>query len=231
MERTRLRSGGAVAVLLATALLTGCGEDGDGASGASDAGAGKASGPVSVSALRAAADKVGPDGADDCPLPYDIARAAKAAGLSGKTGAGAAPGGDGDEPAVTAENGRDAQGPGGFAANPGALVSCLFHVGAHTVEVHTIATESASAENLLAPVIMPAGGFSVEELTAYLRRTAAGAAGEAVASGNGDCVTVRVKPSDDGDASLVVTAGEDESSGPGREKLSGLALALHAQLA
>ncbi|MFI8437725.1 hypothetical protein ACIGJO_29065 [Streptomyces sp. NPDC079020] len=232
MERTRLRSGGAVAVLLATALLTGCGQDGgDGASGASDAGAGKASGPVSVSALRAAADKVGPDGADDCPLPYDIARAAKAAGLSGKTGAGAAPGGDGDEPAVTAENGRDAQGPGGFAANPGALVSCLFHVGAHTVEVHTIATESASAENLLAPVIMPAGGFSVEELTAYLRRTAAGAAGEAVASGNGDCVTVRVKPSDDGDASLVVTAGEDESSGPGREKLSGLALALHAQLA
>ncbi|MCX4673861.1 hypothetical protein OG413_00735 [Streptomyces sp. NBC_01433] len=238
MERTRLRRGGALAMLLATALLTGCGQgDGGGGgrggdgSGASDAGAGKAAGPVSVSALRALADKVGPDGADDCPLPYDITRAAKAAGLSGETGAGGAAGGDADAPAVTAENGRDAEGPGGFAANPGALVSCLFHVGAGTVEVHTIATQSASAENLLAPVIMSAGGFSTEKLTAYLKRTGAGAPGEAVASENGDCVTVRVRPTDDGDASLVVTAGEDGTSGPGREKLSGLALALHAQLA
>lgn len=232
MEHTRLRRGGALAMLLAAALLTGCQQGGgDGASGTSGTGAGKADGPVSVSALRAAADKIGPDGADSCPLPYDIARAAEAAGLSGETGAGAAAGGDAEAPAVTAENGRDAEGPGGFAANPGALVSCLFHVGGSTVEVHTIATESASAENLLAPVIMSAGGFSVEELTAYLKRTAARAAGEAVSSENGDCVTVRVKPTDDGDASLVVTAGEDESSGPGLEKLSGLALALYAQLA
>lgn len=232
MERTRLRRGGALTLLLATALLTGCQQgDDDGGSSASDAGTGKAAGPVSVSALRAAADKVGPDGADDCPLPYDIARAAKAAGLSGETGAGAAGGGDADASAVTAENGRGAEGPGGFAANPGALVSCLFHVGADTVEVHTIATESASAENLLAPVIMAAGGFSTEQLTSYLKRTGAGAPGEAVASENGDCVTVRVKPTDDGNASLVVTAGEDGRPGPGREKLSGLALALHAQLA
>ncbi|RPK90428.1 MULTISPECIES: hypothetical protein [Streptomyces] len=222
MERTRLRHGGALSVLLAAALLTGCQQDG-GEGAAAD-------GTVSVSALRAAADEVGPDGADECPLPYDIAGAAKKAGLSGEAGAGPAPGDDSDDPAVTAENGRDAEGPGGFAANPGALVSCLFHVGGRTLDIHTIATESKSAENLLAPVIMNAGRLSLDDLTSYLQRTNAGAPGEAVATESGGCVTVRVKPADDGDASLVVTAGQGDSAGPGREKLTGLALALHAQL-
>ncbi|MFE7137548.1 hypothetical protein ACFVAG_07350 [Streptomyces sp. NPDC057644] len=225
MERTRLRRGGPLSVLLAAALLTGCQQDGgDGASGTA------ADGTVSVSALRAAADDVGPDGADACPLPYDVAGAAKKAGLAGEAGGGAAPGDDSDDPAVTAESGRDAEGPGGFAANPGALVSCLFHVGDQTLEIHTIATESKSAENLLAPVIMAAGRLSSDDLVSYLRRTGAGAPGEAVATENGGCVTVRVKPADDGDASLVVTAGQGDNAGPGREKLTALASALHAQL-
>ncbi|MGW6718975.1 hypothetical protein [Streptomyces sp. NPDC054995] len=224
MERTRLRRGGTLSVLLAAALLTGCQQDdGDRASGTA------ADGTVSVSALRAA-DDVGPDGADVCPLPYDVAAPAKKAGLAGEAGGGAAPGDDSDDPAVTAESGRNAEGPGGFAANPGALVSCLFHVGDQTLEIHTIATESKSAENLLAPVIMAAGRLSSDDLVSYLQRTGATAPGEAVATENGGCATVRVKPADDGDASLVVTAGQGDNAGPGREKLTALASALHAQL-
>ncbi|MFJ6514327.1 hypothetical protein ACIQMO_16860 [Streptomyces sp. NPDC091406] len=224
MERTRLRSGGALGVLLAAALLTGCGQDGgDGSSGAAD-------GTVSVSALRAAVDEVGPDGADACPLPYDVAEAAKKAGLPGKTGAGPAPGDDSDDPAVTGESKWAVDGPGGFATHPGALISCLFHVGGETVEVHTVATESRRAENVLMPVIVDAGALSLDDGTSYLERTASAAPGEAVATENGGCVTVRVKPADDGDAALVVTAGEGDGDGPGREKLTAMASALHAQL-
>ncbi|MFJ6611790.1 hypothetical protein ACIQPT_16115 [Streptomyces sp. NPDC091289] len=225
MERTRLRRGGTLSVLLAAALLTGCQQDGsDDASGAA------ADGTVSVSALRAATDEVGPDGADKCPLPYDISEAAKKAGLSGKAGVGAAPGEESDDPAVTAESKWAVDGPAGFANHPGALVSCRFHVGGETVEVHTVATESRSAETVLMPVMMAAGKLSLDDSTSYLERTTSAAPGEAVATENGGCVTVRVDPADDGDASLVVTAGEGDSAGPGREKLTGLALALHAQL-
>ncbi|MFF0336399.1 hypothetical protein ACFYUM_27905 [Streptomyces fimicarius] len=225
MKRTRLCRGGALGVLLAAALLTGCQQDGgDGASGAA------ADGTVSVSALRAAVDEVGPDGADECPLPYDVAEAAKKAGLSGKTGAGPAPGDDSDDPAVTGESKWAVDGPGGFESHPGALISCRFHVGGESVEVHTVATESRTAENVLMPVIVNAGALSLDDGTSYLERTASAAPGEAVATENGGCVTVRVKPADDGDAALVVTAGEGDGDGPGREKLTALASALHAQL-
>ncbi|MCI4040663.1 hypothetical protein [Streptomyces sp. TRM75563] len=225
MERTRLRRGGTPGVLLAAALLTGCGQgDDDGASGAA------ADGTVSVSALRAAVDEVGPDGADTCPLPYDIAEAAKKAGLSGRAGAGPAPGDDSDDPAVTGESKWAVDGPAGFATHPGALISCLFHVGGESVEVHTVATESRTAENVLTPVIMNAGALSLDDSTSYLERTASAAPGEAVATENGGCVTVRMQPVDAGDAALVVTAGEGDGAGPGREKLTALASALHAQL-
>lgn len=172
MKRFRRGGGPAAAALLTLTLLAGCGnqDGGDATHAGGSVGARKPGIPVSLDGLTEAADRVGPDGSDRCPLPYDLKKAADAAGLSGGVGAGAAPGGDADAPMATAENERMAEPGDGLANNPGALVSCVFHIGDETVEVHTVATRKPRAENQLAPVIMRVGRLSHDGLTAYLER-------------------------------------------------------------
>ncbi|MFF9352152.1 hypothetical protein [Streptomyces sp. NPDC014734] len=232
MQRARGALGTATAALLVLAFLAGCGErqDGTGAAAGSGGGAGRAGVPLSVDGLVAVADDVGPDGADRCPLPYDMKKAADAAGLSGRVGTGA-PDGDAGTRAATAESGHTAEAGGAFAVNPGALVSCLFHLDDEAVEVHTVATEKPRAESALAPVIMSAGRLSPDSVTSYLERTSAGRPGEPVGTDSGGCATVRLKVVGDGDAALLVTAGDAGRTALTARQVDALARALHAQIA
>ncbi|MFD0429335.1 hypothetical protein ACFQ60_21350 [Streptomyces zhihengii] len=95
-----------LAALLLPALVTGCG---------SDAGGGTA--PLSLSGLTETADEVPDAGADTCPLPYDIAAAAKTAGLDGAAGPG--PVRDEGEPVATAEGGKRAEAGNRWRRTPG----------------------------------------------------------------------------------------------------------------
>lgn len=204
--------------VLAAALLTGC-------QGSSNGGGV----PVSVKGLAETADKVGPHGVDTCPLPYDFAKAVSAAKIAGKAGPGPAPGGT-DESTATAENGYEADEDAPFADNPGALVSCWFHVGGQAVEVHLIAAEKPQPEYLLAPLLVEVSGQDVEAINPYLRRTGKGEPGHPVLGTTGDYATVRVKPDGKGHAALLLTLGDASTDRFDEEQLKALSRALYRQI-
>ncbi|WP_318210794.1 MULTISPECIES: hypothetical protein [unclassified Streptomyces] len=206
------------AALAAATLVTGC---------QSDAGGGAA--PLSLSGLTKTADGMPDDGADTCPLPYDVAEAAKAAGLDGAAGAG--PVQDGGDPVATAEGGKRAKPGEPLAENPGALVSCTFHIGKDDVQVHTVATRTPQAIAPLAPVIQMMSGSSVDELVGYTKKAGDAKAGDAVVTDSGNVAAVRLKPDGDGDAFLLVGLGEAGAASPDREQQVGdLAKALAGQV-
>ncbi|MEU1128241.1 hypothetical protein ABZ371_32830, partial [Streptomyces sp. NPDC005899] len=179
--------------------------------------------------LAATADEVGRGGADTCPVPYDFEEAVSAAGIAGEAGPGPAPGGA-DEPTATAENGLEAEEGAPFADNPGALVSCWFHIGQRSVEVHLVAARKAGAEVMLAPVVLEAGGEDIDALKAYFRRTGEAAPGRPVLGEAGDYATVGVEAEERGGAALLVT--QDDAGGtPVRgEPLSSLSRALYERI-
>ncbi|MEF9883504.1 hypothetical protein [Streptomyces sp. P9-A4] len=220
--RRHLRQGLLIAAALTTAaLVTGCQSDTDTGSGAAA--------PLSLGGLTGTADKMPDGGASSCPLPYDMAAAAKAAGLEGAVGPGPVKA-DGD-PVATAEGGKRAKPGEPLAENPGVLVSCTFHIGKDDVEVHTVATGKPQALAPLAPVIQRLSGSSVDELVAYLKEAGEAEAGKAVVTGSGKVAAVRLKLDGDGDASLLVGLGEAGAGSPDRTKQAGdLAGALAAQL-
>ncbi len=129
MRHPRRRLTPAAAVLTAAVLLPGC-----------QGGGGTA--PLSLKGLTETADGIPDGGADSCPLPYDLAAAAKEAGVDAAAGPGSAR--DKDEPAATGEGGKRAKPGETLAENPGALVSCVFHLGDEDVRVHTLATRDPS---------------------------------------------------------------------------------------
>ncbi|GHB30371.1 MULTISPECIES: hypothetical protein [Streptomyces] len=207
------------AAVLMTALLTGCQTD-----------TGSGTGPsVSVEGLAQTADEVGPEGADTCPLPYDFAKAASAAEIPGEAGPGLASGG-GDESTATAENGFEAEQDEPFAGNPGALVSCWFHVGEQSVQVHLIAAEKPQPEYLLAPLLVSVSGQEVDAVNSYLRRTEKGAPGRPVLGSTGDYATVRVEPDGEGHAALLLTPGDADTDRLDGKQLTDLSRALYAQI-
>lgn len=206
------RYGLTIASVTAAVLLAGC------QSGAT---------PLSLSGLTEAADSMGPKGANVCPLPYDIAKAAKAAGLEGEARPGHSDGGD--EPIATAEGGKRARPEDVLAQNPGALVSCDFLIGQEDVVVHTIATRDRQAINPLAPAIQQRAGMDLAALSAYLKQAGEAAAGKPVATASGNLAAVRLELAGEGDAFLVVAVGDS----PGTQdsgRVSALAKALAGQV-
>lgn len=203
----------AVAALAAVALLTGCqnGEE-----------------PLGVAELTKTADGVGADGAEKCPLPYDIEKAAEAAGLKESAGPGSSKAGDG-EPVATAEGGKKARPGEPLATNPGALVSCTFHIGQEDVEVHTVGTEKPQALSVLAPVINSAARMPVSDLAAYVDGVAKTEHGVPVLTKSGNVASVRLDLDGEGDAALLVSAGADGKTSMSHQQVTELARALGAQ--
>ncbi|MFE3863773.1 hypothetical protein ACFXPT_25520 [Streptomyces goshikiensis] len=200
------------AAAVAVLLLSGC-------SGGGDA--------LSLGSLQEKAAKIGGDGAADCPLAYDLAGAAKTAGVSLAAGPGDT---QGEEPAVTAEDGREAPEGSAWAANPGALVTCTFHLGQEDVEVHTVATEKVQALSVLAPVAQRAAGIGIDDLRTFLKDAAAAKKGVPVVAKSGNVAAARLGLDGSGDASLLLTVGDSGKSGLGAEQVGALAKALAGQL-
>ncbi|MCP9944154.1 hypothetical protein LUX12_04105 [Streptomyces somaliensis] len=195
------------ALLTATVLVTGC-QGGDGGTGGGAA-------ALSLSGLTRTAD----EGTDACPLAYDLAKAAKAAGLDGAIGVG--PAQDDGDPVATAEGGRRAAPGEPLAENPGALVSCTFHIGENDVRVHTVATREPHAITPLAPVVQVLSASSIEELADYLKKVFDTGPGDAVVTDSGNVAAVRLKLDGDGDACLLVGLGGAGAASPGRRQQVG----------
>ncbi|MFD4321586.1 hypothetical protein [Streptomyces sp. NPDC058548] len=206
------------AALTAAALVTGC-----------QSGSGGGAAPLSLSGLTKTADGMPDEGAKTCPLPYDVAEAAKAAGLNGAAGAG--PVQDDGDPVATAEGGKRAEPGTPLAENPGVLVSCVFHIGEDDVQVHTVATRAPQAIAPLAPVVQVLSGSSVDELVGYMKKAGDAEAGDAVVTDSGNVAAVRLRLDGDGDAYLLVGLGDAGAGAPGRGKqVAALAGALAGQV-
>ncbi|MBT3154897.1 hypothetical protein HTV45_29185 [Streptomyces sp. CHD11] len=203
------------ATLTAVALVAGCQN-------------GSETSPLSLKGLTETADGVPDDGASTCPLPYDIAEAAKTSGLDGRTGLG--PVEDDDTPVATGEGGERAEPGEPLAENPGALVSCTFHIGQDDVHVHTIATRKPNAINYLAPVISPLTGTSIDESLAYISQAADAEAGEVDITSSGSVASVRLELDGQGDAALLVGAGQSGDTSLSRKQLENLTKELAGQV-
>ncbi|MFI5640389.1 hypothetical protein ACIA8H_23685 [Streptomyces goshikiensis] len=212
LGRSGLRCAAPAAAAVAALLLSGC-------SGGGDA--------LSLGSLQEEAARIGGDGAADCPLAYDLAAAAKTAGVSLEAGPGDA---QGEEPAVTAEDGREAPEGSAWAANPGALVTCTFRLGQEDVELHTVATGKVQALAVLAPVVQRAAGISVDDLGTFLKEAAAAKKGVPVVARSGNVAAARLRLDGSGDASLLLTVGDSGKSGLSAEQVGALAKALARQL-
>ncbi|MGW0468725.1 hypothetical protein ACWDX6_26235 [Streptomyces sp. NPDC003027] len=190
----------AAAGITVLSTLVGCG------SGGPDTG-----GSLSLDRSITLAEETGKDGANSCPLPYDVGKAAEAAELDETIEPGAA-GAEADEPVATAEGGRrtDPQSP--WAGKAGAWITCSYHVGGEDLDIHTAGTEAGSAVNFLLPTTQHASGMSVEELKSYHEKTAKAKPGEAVPSKGGNVVTVRLDSGGKGDVALLLTVGESDKS-------------------
>lgn len=203
-----------MAVAVAGVFLTGC------QSGEADR--------LSVGGLTEIADDMDPDGADKCPLPYDLEKAAESAGLKGATGPGTGKGDD-SEPAATAEGGKKARPGSPLATNPGVLVSCTFHVGEENVRVHTVGTEKPQASSVLVPLIQSETGMSLADLSAYFDEVAKSDRGAPVLTKSGNVASVRLHLDGEGDAALLVSVGADGKTSMKQQQVTELARTLGSQ--
>ncbi|MER5995384.1 hypothetical protein [Streptomyces viridosporus] len=204
------------ATLIAAALLTGCQSGSD-------------TEPLSLSGLTETADGMPDDGASTCPLPYDLAKAAKSAGLDGKTGPGPVRE-DGDTPVATAEGGKRAKSGEPLAEHPGVLVSCTFHIGRDDVRVHTVATREPNAVTVLAPVVASLTNSSAADTVGYVNKAAEAKTGETMVADSGNVAAVRLELDGDGDAVLLVGVGEAGTASLSRKQIGDLTEALADQV-
>ncbi|MFF3432086.1 hypothetical protein [Streptomyces sp. NPDC002602] len=184
---------------------------------------------LSLGGLTKTADAIPREGQASCPLSYDITKAAKAAGADGASAPGSL-----KEPGAavaTAEGGNRAEAGTPLAQNPGALVSCVFHIGREEVVVHTAATRHSQAVAPLAAIVAQLAGSSTDDLIAYINRMAEAKIGEPVVTKSGNVAAVRLKLDGEGDAVMVVGAGDTGHSSLGRERITVLATSLADQLA
>ncbi|MEV5974324.1 hypothetical protein [Streptomyces sp. NPDC051921] len=207
--------GAACTVLLAT--LVGC--------GASDAGGSEA---LTVDRLIGLAGEVGKDGSGSCPLPYDPEKAASVADLGKRIEPGAAKAEPGD-PVATAEGGQKTDQQSPWAGKPGALISCVYHVGDEKLEINTSGVAEGSGVYVLAPLIQYAGAMDATALRAYTKKAAEAELHEPVQSEGGNVVTVRFRSGDKGDVAMVLTVGEDGKASLAPEQVLGLAKTFAAQ--
>ncbi|MFC8587909.1 hypothetical protein ACFUGD_25670 [Streptomyces sp. NPDC057217] len=215
------RAAAAAGAVGLSVLLVACG-----GSGGADA---KAGGSLTVERVVELAREVGKDGAEKCPLPYDVGAAAKAAKLGG-TIEPAPPASNTADTPVTAEDGSERPEEGtAWAVNPGALVSCSYRTGGDALEIHTIGGEKQGVVSIMAPVIQRASGMSASELAPYVTGASGKQPGEPVATGSGNVATVRLGSGGKGDVALVLTVGDSGKTSLERGQVLELARALASQ--
>lgn len=218
MGEQRKYQGFVVAAIIA-GVLASCSGSGSG----SDSGAGSGSGPGSRSrAGLGSASGPGPDGGSrgplsvgriekmaarpgaNCPVSYDVAAAAKAAGVGKRIRAGTVNG-------ETADRGE----PGApLTLSKGALVSCGYRIGQERVRLFTVGVRKGTAVGVLLPQIQHDAGMTMTELKTYASKAPGEAArrGEPLLTPSGNVASVRLPAEGDGDLALVVSLGEDRTA-------------------
>ncbi|HEY3482702.1 MAG TPA: hypothetical protein VGL02_27770 [Streptomyces sp.] len=210
--RTRLAAGAAVAGL--AAAVAGCGSDSSGSGGHA----------LDVSGLMKLADGVHAKPTTTCPVRYDIAAAAKAAGISGK----AAPTTGTD--AVVADTQAGADSDSVLVTSNGAILTCTYQVGTETVAVATVAThKEGAALPMMLPLIQRDASMASSAARTFFDSAHKADVGTATSTPSGNVAVVRLKAKDSGDVELTVTAGQDGHSSLDAAAVRHLAEQLAAQ--
>ncbi|MER7520855.1 hypothetical protein [Streptomyces sp. NPDC126499] len=208
---------GAAAMAFLLATLVGCG-----------ATAASSSETLTLDRLTGLRGKVGKDGADSCPIPYDPGKAASIVDL-GKGVEPGAPGAEPGDPVATADGGQKTDPQSPWAGKPGAVISCVYHAGDEKLEISTVAVAEGSGVYVLAPLIQYSGGMNPAALQTYTKKAAEAELRKPVQSDGGNVVTVRFRSGDQGDVAMVLTVGEHGKTALEPEKILELATTLAHQ--
>ncbi|MEW2218708.1 hypothetical protein AB0939_05230 [Streptomyces sp. NPDC006990] len=221
MGKWRIPGGGLTVAVVIAAVLASCsglGEDGDGgdADGGDNRGDGRsersASAPLSVSAVRRMAAEPG----SRCPVRYDMAAAARAAGVHGAV----------EDGAVEGELPDGADSP--LAQSDGALVDCGYRLGKEQVRLFTVGVTKGYAVSVLLPQIQHDAGIPMDDLLAYAGRAQRAKGGEALLTSSGNVAAVRLPVTGQGDVALVLSIGEHRTR-LSRDQVADLATRLAEQ--
>ncbi|MGI5352086.1 hypothetical protein ACQEU8_28430 [Streptomyces sp. CA-250714] len=214
MGKRKIPGGGWTVAVVVAAVLASCSQqardDGE------DSGGGKRqrSAPLSVADIERMA--AGPG--SRCPVRYDMAGAARAAGVDG---AGAVTAGS-----VEGELPDDADSP--LARADGALVDCGYRLGKERVRLFTIGVTKGAAVSVLLPQIQHDAAIPMDELLGYARRAQRAKRGEPLLTSSGNVAAVRLPVTGEGDLALVVSIGKDRTRLP-RGQVTDLATRLAGQ--
>ncbi|MDJ0340975.1 hypothetical protein QMK19_08905 [Streptomyces sp. H10-C2] len=166
------------------------------------------------------ADAVHAKPATTCPVPYDIAKAAKSAGAAGN----AVPATGSDTVSADTEHTVGADSP--LAQNQGTILYCNYRIGSEPVEVYTVGTgKKGAALPMMLPLIQRDAGMRRDDLAPYVKKLQDAQPRTGTLTPSGNVVSVELPTTGSGDILVVVTvAGED-----GRTSLSAGAVQKLAQ--
>ncbi|MBO8184616.1 hypothetical protein [Streptomyces spirodelae] len=193
MGERRIPGGGWTVAVVVAAVLASCSQRGGGGS-ESDGGKGDRHGPapLSVAAVERMADGPGAS----CPVRYDLADAARSAGVDGAVKEGSV---EGELP-----DGADSP----LAQSKGALVDCGYRLGEERLRLFTVGVRKGHAVNVLLPQIQHDAEIPMDDLLAYARRAQRARRGEVLLTSSGNVAAVRLPVTGKGDIALVVSIGE-----------------------
>ncbi|MFJ3823031.1 hypothetical protein [Streptomyces nodosus] len=186
--RRRMRWGAPAATAAALALLVGCSH-----------GSSEGSDKLSVSGLRDKARAAAED-ATNCPVHYDVSRAAAKADVTGTAEPGE----------VSAELDDHAEKDEPIATFKGAVLECAYQLAGEPVTVESIAVERGRAVNLMAPKISADAGLGIDPLKTYLDKVAKADLNAPVLTESGNVASIGLPVDGKGDIALVVTFGENQ---------------------
>ncbi|MBO8193210.1 hypothetical protein ITI46_16265 [Streptomyces oryzae] len=198
MGERKIPGGGWTVAVVVAAVLASCSQQAMDESRGGDRGGDRSeqqrSAPLSVAAVERMAARPG----TDCPVHYDLAGAARAAGVAG-AGAVEARSVEGERP-----DGADSP----LAQAGGALVDCGYRLGEERIRLFTVAVTKGTAVNVLLPQIQHDAALSMDALLAYADRARRAKRGEPLLTSTGNVAAVRLPTAGDGDLALVLSIGK-----------------------
>ncbi|MET9362944.1 hypothetical protein ABZX93_18765 [Streptomyces sp. NPDC006632] len=189
----------AVVLGAAALMLTACSQGSD-------------SGAPSVAWIKEKARVAGAAGASKCPVPFDIAAAAKAAGYNGGAGAGT------EHPAATGFVDGASDTPTSQA--DGAMLECVYRLDSRTLHVYTVGAGKGPAVGLLYPRLAADAGMTSAEMTPWLNKAVVADRGRTVPMPGRTVVTERLPMEGAGDVALTLSLGEHAKADPLLERLT-----------
>ncbi|MFI6350654.1 hypothetical protein [Streptomyces sp. NPDC050560] len=179
------RRGRSAAAALALAALTACGDpepSGLSASGLHDT-------------ARGAAEET-----KECPVGYDLGKAASAARVPGRA----------EQVRARAELADKADEDAPIRTFEATDLECDYRLGGEPMAVQTVAAGHGDAVGLMGPLITRNAGLDVAGLRTYLAATKKAAHGTPVLTPGGNVASVRLDAAEGDSVALVITYGSDD---------------------